>query len=197
MAKALEPVDKIAFGTILAGAGLGLVASFVLSVEALTLAANPDAVLSCSVNIILNCATVAQHASSQVLGFPNSFVGMVTMPVMITIAVAGLAGVVFPRWFMRAAWIGALAGLLFAGWMFYESFVVIQALCPWCLLTDVSMLLVVYGLFRYNAMNNNLCIKSEKLGEISRKNYDLMTLIAVFVVVAAIIILKYGNGLFS
>lgn len=197
MAKTDRVVDRVAFGTLLAGAILGLIASFVLSVEALTLAKNPDAVLECNISVVLNCATVAKDASAELIGFPNSFIGMITLPVMITIAVAGLSGVKFPAWFMRYAWYGALAGIAFAGWMFYQSFFVIQALCPWCLTTDVAMLLVAYGLFRYNARGDNFNIESLKLGEFSRKNYDLAAVVLVVVIVAAAIIIKYGDSLLS
>lgn len=197
MDEARRALDKVALGVLLAGSSIGLIASFVLSVEALALAKNPDAVLECSVNIVLNCATVAKDASAELMGFPNSFIGMVTLPVMITIAVAGLAGTRFPRWFMRAAWAGAWAGVVFAGWMFYESFYVIQVLCPWCLTTDVAMLLIAYGLFRYNARENNLFIKSEKLAEFSRKNYDLALIVLIFVSLSAAIIAKYGADLFA
>lgn len=190
-------VDSVAWGAVLVGGLLGLLASFVLSVEALTLAKNPNATLDCSLNIVLNCATVAQHSSSELLGFPNSFIGMVTLPVMITIAVAALAGVVFPRWFMRATWAGAVAGVLFALWMFFESYFVIQALCPWCLLTDVSILLVAYGVFRHNARQKIFCVKPQLLESISRNNYDLMTAISVLVVAAALVIIKFGDGLFA
>ena len=41
------------FGSMLVGSVLSLIASFVLSVEAFELAKNPDAVLSCSINIII------------------------------------------------------------------------------------------------------------------------------------------------
>lgn len=190
-------IDRVAFGTLLAGAIIGLIASFVLSVEALTLAKNPDAVLECSVSVVLNCATVAKDASAELLGFPNSFIGLVTLPVMVTIAVAGLAGVKFPKWFMRAAWWGAVAGLGFAGWMFYESFYVIQALCPWCLTTDLAMLLVAYGIFRHNAREKYFSIMRDKLAEFSRKNYDLAATILIVVVLIAAIIVKYGNSLLA
>lgn len=189
--------DRLLFTGMAVGAVLGIVASLVLSVEAITLAKNPDAVLACSVNIVLNCATVAKHASSELLGFPNSFVGMLTLPVVLTIAVAGLAGVSFPRWFMRAAQIGALAGVVFAGWMFYESYVVIGALCPWCLLTDFSMLVIFFMIFRYNALHGSLCIRSKTIEKFVAQGYDLMALVAVVVLLAALIIVKYGDGLFT
>ena len=60
------------FASMLVGAIGSLIASFVLSVEAIELAKNPNAVLSCSINIILNCATVGIHPSAHMFGFPNS-----------------------------------------------------------------------------------------------------------------------------
>ncbi len=189
--------DRRLFTVMALGAALGIIASLVLSVEAITLAKNPEASLSCSVNIVLNCATVAKHPSSELLGFPNSFVGLLTLPVILTIAVAGLSGVTFPRWFMRAAQIGAIAGVLFASWMFYESYVVIGALCPWCLLTDFSMLLIFFMIFRYNALRGWLCIKSKAIEKAVAQGYDVMALVGVIAVIAALIIVKYGDGLFA
>ena len=77
---------------MLIGAILSLIAAFVLSVESYHLAKDPNAELSCSVNVVLNCATVAKHPTADMFGFPNSFFGMVAEPIVITVAIAGLAG---------------------------------------------------------------------------------------------------------
>lgn len=188
------------FSTLLAGSAVGLLASFVLSIEALQLAKNPDAALSCSVSLILNCATVAKDASSELFGFPNSFIGMTTLPVMVTIAVAGLAGVKFPRWFMRSAQIGAFLGVIFAGWMFYTSYYVIGVFCPWCLLMDVAMLAIFFALFRYNALEGNLCVNSKwskSVKQFVEKDYDKFAFAVIIFLVAAMIIVKYGDSFFG
>ncbi len=198
-ASAVDTDTKWMFGMMAVGAGLGIVASLVLSIEALTLAKNPDAALSCSVNIVLNCATVAKDASSEVLGFPNSFIGMLTLPVMMTIAVAGFTGVKFPKWFMRAAFIGASLGLVFAGWMFYMSYVVIQALCPWCLLTDLSMLLIFFAMLRHNIKAGYTCLPKKAAKEAEKlvqQNYDRFALAVLIAVTLLLILVKYGEGLF-
>lgn len=189
-------VDVVAWSALLAGAVIGLLASFVLSLEALTLAGDPDATLSCSVNLVLNCATVANDSSAELLGFPNSFVGMMAFPVLITIAVVGLTGVKLPVWFLRAMWIGAIGGLIFAGWMFYESYFVIQALCPWCLLTDIAVLMVFYGTFRILARQEILCAYPQKLAQFSRNNYDLLVVLVLVVAAVAAVVAKYGDSLF-
>lgn len=198
-AKLTESERMIIFGTLLGGSLIGLVASAVLSYEAIVLARESTAVLSCDLNAIVSCGTVGRHASSYIFGFPNSFIGMVAMPVFITIAVAGLARTQFPRWFMKAAEGGAVVSLLFAAWMLYMSLSVIGALCPWCLTTDLGVLLIVFALIRYNASTDNLCIKGSaatRLKAVVRKNYDVVVLISVIVLVVATILAKYGSQLF-
>ncbi|PID29603.1 vitamin K epoxide reductase [Candidatus Saccharibacteria bacterium] len=183
----------IVFAVLLAGSVLGLLASFVLSVEALVLAEDQSAVLSCSINEALNCATVANHNTASLLGFPNSFLGMVTMPVVATIAVIGMIGYKFPRWFMRALWLGVIAGTVFALWMLYQSFVVIGVFCPWCLTLDVAMLAILWAVFHYNALHNHLCVGQAAAKRAAENSYDAAVVIALGVALFALIIVKYGQ----
>ena len=188
------------FTSMLVGAVLSLLASFVLSVEAIEIAKNPNAQLSCSVNIVLNCATVAAHPSATFMGFPNSFIGMMAEPVVIAVAIAGLAGVKFPRRFMFTAQIFYTAGLLFALGLLYVSMFIIQALCPWCLLVTLTTILVWFALTRYNIREDNLYLP-KKLSKRAHawldKDYDKLVMAALIFVIVAGIILKYGDGLFA
>ncbi len=143
------------FISMLLGAIGSLVAAFVLSVEAFHLARNPDAILSCSVNLIVNCATVAKHPTNELFGFPNSFIGLMSEPVVISVAIAGLAGVRFPRLFMFTAQIFYTLGFIFALTLLYISMFIIQALCPWCLLVTLTTILVWFAITRYNIRENN------------------------------------------
>ena len=188
------------FTSMLVGAVLSLLASFVLSVEAIEIAKNPNAQLSCSVNIVLNCATVAAHPSATFMGFPNSFIGMMAEPVVIAVAIAGLAGVKFPRRFMFTAQIFYTAGLLFALGLLYVSMFIIQALCPWCLLVTLTTILVWFALTRYNIREDNLYLP-KKLSKRAHawldKDYDKLVMAALIFVIVAGIFLKYGDGLFA
>ena len=188
------------FTSMLVGAVLSLLASFVLSVEAIEIAKNPNTQLSCSVNIVLNCATVAAHPSATFMGFPNSFIGMMAEPVVIAVAIAGLAGVKFPRRFMFTAQIFYTAGLLFALGLLYVSMFIIQALCPWCLLVTLTTILVWFALTRYNIREDNLYLP-KKLSKRAHawldKDYDKLVMAALIFVIVAGIILKYGDGLFA
>lgn len=191
--------DRWIFLSMLIGAIASLTASFVLSMEAYELAKNPSAVLSCNINIILNCATVALHPSAHLFGFPNSFLGLIAEPVVITVAIAGLAGVKFPRLFMFVAQICYTLGLIFALWLFATSYFVIGALCPWCLLVTATTTFVWFAITRYNIRENNLYLPkhaSQTLRSYIDKDYDKVLLFVVITVLVAAIIFKYGNALF-
>ena len=188
------------FTSMLIGAALSLLSAFVLSVEAIEIAKNPNAQLSCSVNIVLNCATVAAHPSATFMGFPNSFIGMMAEPIVITVAIAGLAGVRFPRWFMATAQGFYTLGLLFALGLLYVSMFVIGALCPWCLLVTLTTIMVWFAITRYNIREDNLFLSktlSKRAHAWLDKDYDKFAMAVIIFVIIAGIILKYGNGLFA
>lgn len=187
------------FLSMLVGALLSLLAAFVLSVEAVELAKNPNAALSCSINIVLNCATVGIHPSASLFGFPNSFLGLMAEPVVITVAIAGLMGIAFPRRFMFLAQIGYSLGFAFAVYLFFVSMFVIQALCPWCLLVTVSTTFVLFSITRYNIRENNLYLpkKLQKAAHnFIEKDFDKLLLAILVVAMFAGIFLKYGEALF-
>ena len=198
-AKITDKQRRIVYGVLLAGSLLGALASLVLSHEAVVLAREANAVLSCDLNSVVSCGAVARHASAYIFGIPNSFIGMLAMPVFVTIAVAGISGTIFPRWFLKAAQLGAIFSLLCLGWMFCMSYVVIGALCPWCLVMDVAFLLIVYALIRYNTLTDNLCLKGRVgvfIKNIVQKNYDAFIFLSIAVLAISAIILKYGSQLF-
>ena len=187
------------FSSMLVGAVLSLIASFVLSYEAVVLARNPNAELSCSINVVLNCATVASHPTAEMFGFPNSFLGLMAEPVVITVAIAGLAGIAFPRRFMFAAQIGYSLGLAFAWYLFYLSYAVIGALCPWCLLVTLTTTLVWFAITRYNIREDNLYLTkdwSKKAKQFIEKDYDKLIMWVVLFLAVAAIIIKYGQYIF-
>lgn len=188
------------FGSMLVGSLLSLLASLVLSVEAVELAKNPDAVLSCSINAIINCATVNSHPSAFLFGFPNSFLGLMAEPVVITVAIAGLSGVIFKRPFMAVAQFFYSLGFVFALYLLYMSYFVIGALCPWCLLVTLTTTLVWFALTRYNILEDNLYLPKNIQAQLfswTKKSYDKLVMWSFVVMVAAAIIIKYGDGLFS
>ncbi|WP_230976462.1 MULTISPECIES: vitamin K epoxide reductase family protein [Georgenia] len=194
----LRHTDGWIFGTMLLSACISLLASFVLAIDAVELAANPNAALSCNISATLSCGAVGSAWQASLFGFPNAFLGLVAEPVVITIAVAGLGGVRFPRWFMCAAQVVYTLGLVFAYWLFYQSMFNIGALCPWCLLVTLSTTLVFATLLHYNLRENNLYLRPrahERAVELIRAGWDGVVVLGWLGLVVVAIILKYGTSL--
>jgi uncharacterized membrane protein len=186
------------FGTMLFSAGLSLIASFVLSIDAVELAKNPGADLSCNINAVISCGAVGSSWQASLFGFPNAFLGLVAEPVVITVAVASLGGVRFPRWFMFAAQVVYSVGVGFAYWLFYQAMFNIGALCPWCLLITVSTTLVFATLTHVNIRDGNLFLPA-RVGAALRSaldaGLDALAVTALLLALALAVVLKYGSAL--
>jgi uncharacterized membrane protein len=179
---------------------IGLVASLVLSVDAITLAADPTADLSCNINAAISCGKVGLSWQASLLGFPNAFLGLIAEPVVITIAVAALGGVRFPRWFMNSAQVVYSIGLLFAYWLFYQAYFVIGALCPWCLLITITTTTVFASMLRVNILDNNLGLSTRVHASLTgwlRAGADTLGVILILSILAVLIIVKYGSVIFA
>jgi uncharacterized membrane protein len=192
--------DATVWVTMLVASVASLVASFVLAVDALRLAEDPTADLGCDINAVISCGTVAGAWQSSLLGFPNAFLGLVTEPVVITIAVASLGGVRFPRWFMLAAQVVYTVGLAFAYWLFHQAMFDIGALCPWCLLITLATTLVFFELTYVNIRDDNLFLSrrlQSALTSLIRSHLDLMAVVAWILLLVLAVVLKYGEALFA
>ncbi len=188
------------FGTMLFSACLSLTASLVLSIDAVRLAADPGTSLSCNLNAVISCGTVASSWQAHLLGFPNAFLGLMAEPVVITIAVASLAGTRFPRWFMFSAQVLYSIGLVFAYWLFYQSMFHIGALCPWCLLVTASTTLVFSTLTHVNIRDGNLFLPPHAqsvLRNAINEGFDALIVTIWLLALALVIVLRYGAQLFA
>jgi uncharacterized membrane protein len=188
------------FTEMLVSSVIGLIASLVLSIDAIALAANPNADLSCNINAAISCGKVGASWQASLLGFPNAVLGLLAEPVVITSAVAALGGVRVPRWFMNSAQVVYLIGFLFAYWLFYQAYFVIGALCPWCLLITVTTTTVFASMLRVNILDNNLGLPPGLHASLSgwlRAGADTLGVILIFAILAAMIFIKYGSVIFG
>lgn len=201
MARLSKGYNRKALWVLLVASVFALIASFVLSLEKIHLLENPDAVLLCTFNLILNCATVMQTWQSAVFfGVPNMYIGLMAFPVLIAVAVAGLGGSLYSRKFLVAMNICVLLGAFFAYWLFFQSLYVIQVLCPWCLVVTFACTLILASV-EYIAL-------SENIYKLPKKTYDrvvsffgngyLQLTVAIWIVVlTSLVFIQFGEALFA
>lgn len=174
--------------------------AFILSVDAIELLKNPDAALSCDINAIISCGTVAKTDYASMFGFPNSFIGMMAEPVFAAVAIMFLMGAKVPRRFMFALQLGAVGSFVFAVYLFFIAAYAIGALCPWCLTVDVVTVIMTIAITRFNILNDNLYLSrdcAKKAKSFIEKDYDKLIAASLIVLGAVVVIAEFGNRLFS
>lgn len=195
-----ERSNRWVFGTMLAFGIIGLAASFVLAVEEFHLLQNPDAILTCSINLVLNCAGVMKTWQASVFGFPNMFIGLMAFPIVICVALLGLSRAVLPRWFYIGANIGYLLGLVFAYWLFFSSVYVIEILCPWCLVVTFTVTMLFATITHYNLRENNFDFSKDlnkRVQAFIGAGYHKLIVASWVVLMIALVFIKFGEGLFA
>lgn len=192
--------EKGLYLTMLIAGVIAFIAAFILSVEKVHLLQNPDAILSCSVNLVLNCASVMKTPQASVFGFPNSFIGIAGFAIVISVAMGGLLKVKYSRAYLVTAQVFYGLGLLFAYWLFFQSVYVIQILCPWCLVVTFMTTLIFESLLRINLRKNHFGLEKQLNAKVQKfldKDFDRLIVAAWLVLMIALVLGKFGNALFA
>lgn len=190
----------IAFGLMLLGGIAALIAAFVLTLDKFAVLENPNTILSCSVNIVLDCSTVMRSWQAHVFGFPNMLIGLMAFPMLIMIAVLGLSGLKFPRWFSISSTIALFLGLVFSYWLFFNSVYAIQVLCPWCLVVTAAMTVMFASYMHVHLKENNFALKdtvNAKVQRFLKGGYHQTIVLAWMALMVVLIFLKFGQALFA
>lgn len=179
---------------------LGLITSFVLSVEALRLAENPGLLLICDLNAGISCQKVAVSWQAQLFGFPNAYLGIAAEAIVVTVATGLLAGARYARWFMLSAEVIYTLGFIFAVWLFAQSWGVIGALCPWCLMITYTTTLVWAGLTRINIREGHIRFPGSAGPAAVRfvaAGYDWFITAALLLILTVLVLAKYSWAIFG
>ncbi len=149
-------VDR-AIGWILAVTGaLGTAAAFTLAVEKIHLLTDPSYTPTCSINPVLSCGSVMITEQASAFGFPNPLLGLGTFPVVATLGVLLLAGVRLPRWVWPGLQAGVTFAVVFVHWLMFQSLYRIGALCPYCMVVWVAVVLMFWYTTLYNLRHGHL-----------------------------------------
>lgn len=202
MSKKDTSYHRKSFYVLFAGALAALAAALVLSLEKIHLMNDPDAILSCTFNIALNCSTVMETWQASVFwGIPNMYIGLMAFPVIVTVAVAALwGGAQFNRIFMLMMNGGILLGTLFAYWLFFSSMYVIEVLCPWCLIVTTACTLMLASSTHITLRDKylNLSKKMNKTVQMFlSRGYHQLLVASWIVLMIALVFIKFGSDLFA
>ncbi len=189
---------RINYILIVIFSALALLAAFELSVDKIRTLESPGVQLNCNINSVLNCASVMKSPQAELLGFPNSFIGMMGFAVLLFFGLSGLMEVRYNKAVLRLLLAGGLAALIFAFWLFFESLYVIQILCPWCLLTTTSTT-IAFGALLHISLRENVLNLSKHTNKKVQKwvdgGYTELVFASILVVGVILVVAKFGDSL--
>lgn len=152
---------------------IGLIASFILTMEKMALLKDPSFQPNCNINPILSCGSIIRTKQATAFGFPNPFVGLASFSVLITIGMGLLAGARFKRWFWLGLQAGTIFGLLFIHWLAYESLYEIGALCIYCMLVWTITIPLFWYTLLYNIRENHIKLPNslQRAGNFAQRHH--------------------------
>ena len=176
--------------TMIIGGIIGWIGAFALTLERFHVAENPDDALSCDINVFISCKSVMLTWQAKLLGFPNSLIGIAAFMAPIIVGFAILAGARFAKWFWRLFWLGNLFGIGFVFWLFSQSLLVINVLCPYCMVAWTGMIPVfwVVTLFAFREDILPMPVRTAPFWDGAYRFAWLWILATYLIIIAAIVI---------
>lgn len=181
---------------LIIGSIIGLLASFLLTVDTIEIIKNPGVQLPCNLNPFISCTSVASTWQSEVFGFPNSLLGITSFAMLFAVGVTLLSGGRSKRPLWLLVNLGTLAAMIFVMWFFYESVYRIGSLCTYCIVTWA----VTWPLFLYTTIWNfrenhftlpSLKIKQQKIidavGHFISRNHIQILILGYLVIIFPIL----------
>jgi uncharacterized membrane protein len=138
------------------GGAIGFLASFVLTLDTMSILSNPDFVPNCNINPVLSCGSVMKTEQATVFGFANSLIGVGAFAAVSGLGIALLAGATLRRWLWLAIYGGVSLGFMFVHWLIFESLYKIGSLCPYCMVVWVVTIAIFWSLTSFNLRQSHL-----------------------------------------
>lgn len=181
-------ITMIIFGII------GWIGAFALTLERFHVAENPGDSLSCDINVFISCKSVMLTWQAKLLGFPNSLIGIAAFMAPIILGFAILAGARFAKWFWRLFWLGTLFGFGFVIWLFSQSLLVINVLCPYCMVAWTGMIPVFWVVTLF-ALREDILPMPVRTAPFWDGAYRLawLWILATYLIIIAAIIIRFWS----
>lgn len=151
--------------TLAIGGGIGLLASFSLTLEYLHKLQAPDEGLLCDINPFVTCGPAMLSSASHVLGFPNVLLGLVCFTIVVATAAVSWAGGRMRAWYWAGMQLGMIGAALLISYLQWFSVFQLAKLCLWCMIIWAATIPLVTITTVYNLAHGHLGEAGRRIGE--------------------------------
>ncbi len=141
---------------LIVGGAVGLLSSLLLTAQRFAVLKDPDFIPSCNVSPLVSCTSVSDTPYADMLGFPDTLLGVAAFAVLVTVGVAILAGARFARWFWVGLQLGVTIGLIGMLGFFFASVYLIGALCIYCMVVWAVTIPIFWYTTLYNLREKHI-----------------------------------------
>ncbi|WP_413542066.1 vitamin K epoxide reductase family protein [Crystallibacter permensis] len=181
------------FGFLLLVTGaIGFIASGILVLERLELYKDSGHATSCDINPWVSCGRVMKTWQSELFGFPNPLIGIAAFAIIITVAMAILAGARFSRWYWLGLQAGVTLGMVFVAWLWGQALFEIYILCLYCMVVWAAMIPMFILLTVRNMARGVIKVPAGLARAASEWAWTLVAV--VYVGVAASVVVRFFNA---
>lgn len=174
---------------------IGMAGTVVLVAERVMLWNDPGHVTSCDLNPWVSCGEVMKTWQSQLFGFPNQFIGLVAFSIVITIAMALVAGARFRRWYWIGMNVGVFLGFVFCVWLWSQAVYEINILCLYCMVVW-AVLIPMFVLLTSRNLQQGVIPASGRARRVAAE-WAWPVIALLYVGVLASIMLRFSNAFFQ
>lgn len=178
----------------------GLWASLILSIEIFQLLKDPSITFGCSINSAINCVSVMKSWQAEILGFPNTFIGLAAYAGFLLFGVILLTKVKLHKNIMLLANIAAFGAFIFSYWLLSQSVYVINSLCPYCLLSCFSATNIFFAITLFNLKENTLELKKDtnaKIQNFINNGFHIPVIVLWYMAIAVLVVMQFRETLFQ
>jgi len=191
---------------LIIGSIIGLLASFFLMLDTISLIKNPEADLPCNLNPFISCGNAILSPQGEVFGFPNPLLGIISFSMLLSAGILLLLQkphyeTVTKTKGEKIFWLfinlGLLASFVFVMWFFYQSLYSLGTLCIYCM----TVWAVTWPIFLYttiwNLEENNFSLVLNMHFQKSIKdflnNYHFQILALWYLTIIFLILLRFKD----
>jgi uncharacterized membrane protein len=188
------PLNRSLPYVLITGGAVGLIASFILTLEKIWTLMNPDYIPPCNISPFVSCGSVMDSVYGSLFGFPNSLLGIAGFAAVITIGFTILAGAQFKRWFWIALQTGMTMALLSVFALAFISIFIIGSLCPFCMVFWAATIALYSTVTVYNLKQDNLPMpKIFNPGVTLTLKYNWLPFVVLYGIIVITIVVKFWS----
>jgi uncharacterized membrane protein len=137
------------YALILAAGLAGAASTGTQIVERIAIADNPGEDLFCDLSATLQCGSILTAWQSSVFGdVPNAMIGLSVFVLMLSAGLSGVLGSTLSKRYLGVLAFFAVFMLGFTLWYFWQSAFVLNAICVFCIVNGLAVVLINAALLR-------------------------------------------------